>query len=190
MSRLADIVAEFVVELADPSVTVAIGRKNLHREDIAPRVCFVPIGGAVEMTREIGRQDVSGSDATRQLFQRNLTCEMHLWGHSSDGYTATEQLMHNAIVSLRRAALGSVLFGAESWPSEDEDRAGDVVYGEHAVVEVGLQIPIIDALSALTTGAVTMTHTGIFQLACPLYGWPGLLYGGGSLYGGGLEAVC
>jgi len=156
-SRLADIVAEFVTELADASVTVALGRRELHRNDSPPRVVFERVGGTIEMTREIGRQDVSGSTATRQLFQRNLTCRLHCWGVDEE---QAEQLLHNSLVALRRAALGSVLVGEEVWAAEAD--TGDVDLGVEVIAEVGIQIPIVDAIQALREQPVTWPRTSTF----------------------------
>lgn len=154
MSRLSDIVAAFTTELADSTVTVGIGRVELSRNVAPPRVVFVPVGGPIEMTREIGRQDIAGTDATRALYQRNLTVEAHCWG--SD-FGATEDLAHNVIVAMRRACLGSLLLGSESWPSQEAGTASDVNLGDECVVEMGLQIPVIDALQTLAVAPLDYT---------------------------------
>jgi hypothetical protein len=169
-SRLADIVAEFVTQLSDASVGVAIGRKELHRLDAPPRVVFERVGGPVDMTQEVGRQDIAGTNATRQLWQRNLTVRLHCWGADEE---QAEQLLHNALVALRRAALGSVTVGSENW--EHEPDAGDVELGEVVTVEVALAIPVLDRLVALAippVGGWTFTKASDFNGEAGFCGLP------------------
>lgn len=155
-SRLEDIVAAFTDELADATVTIAIGRRELARNNAPPRIVFERFGGPIEMTREIGRQDtVEDTTGTRQLYQRNFTVKMHCWGATGE---QTEQLMHNAIVAMRRAALGSVVPGNEEWTEIDD---GDTNYGDEVVVDLALQIPVIDELLDLKVPD-TWNSTGTF----------------------------
>lgn len=157
-SRLQDIVTEFETQLADASVTVAIGLKEVHRNNAPPRIVFERIGGPIVMTQEIGRQDIS-PEATRQLWTRNLTLKMHCWGSDEE---QAEQLMHNACVALRLAVggAGNLTLGEESWGTEAED--GDVNLGEEVTVEVGVQIPILDQMLSLREAPTTVTGTGTF----------------------------
>lgn len=155
-SRLADVVAEFAVTLADSSVTVAIGAVELHRNVAPPRIVFERVGGSIEMTREIGRQDVSG-EGTRQLLTRNLSLRMHCWGADEE---QAEQLMHNAIVAMRRTILGSFQVVSESW--EQDTSTGDVDLGQEVVVEVVVQIPIIDEMLTLHVPPTTWQRDAEF----------------------------
>jgi hypothetical protein len=156
-SRLQDIVAEFVTELADANVTVAIGRKELHRNNAPPRVVFERVGGEVVMTQEIGRQDIT-TEATRQLWTRNLKLVMHCWGQDEE---QAEQLMHNAAVAMRRAVgSGNIILGEESWGNEAAD--GDVNLGEEVTLEVGLQIPILDQMLDLRAQPIVFVRLAEF----------------------------
>lgn len=156
-SRLATIVAEFVTKLNDSSVTVALGRKELHRNNGPPRVVFERVGGPVEMTQDIGRQD-TGGQGTRQLWTRSLRLIMHCWGSTEE---QAEQLMHNSLVALRNAVGPGNLFpGEESWEVEAE--AGDANLGEEVTVEVGLQIPILDEMLPLRAPPITFVRNGTF----------------------------
>lgn len=156
-SRLATIVAEFVVQLADSSVTVALGRKELHRNNAPPRVVFERVGGPIEMTKEIGRQDIS-PQATRQLWTRSMKLIMHCWGTDEE---QAEQLMHNSLVALRNAVgPGNLYLGEESWSVEAEE--GDVNLGEEVTVEVGLQIPILDQMLDLRVQPIVWNNSGVF----------------------------
>lgn len=157
-SRLEDIVAAFTTELDDSTVTIAIGRKELHRNVEPPRIVFERIGGDVAMTQDIGRQDIGGTDGTRQLLTRNLTVKAHCWGATEE---IAEQLMHNAIVAMHNVAQGSLLVGSEEWPNEATE--GDTTLGEEVTIEFGLQIPVVDALQVLALPADTdFASTGTF----------------------------
>lgn len=184
--RLRDVINEFESILNDPAVTVAIGRKELHRNDAPPRVVFVRKGGPITATQEIGRQDIGGQSTT-QIHQRELSCDVYCWGSDED---ETEQLLHNVVVAMRRAILGSYRLGNETWLSEEELRAGDVVLGECVVLEAIVHIPIVDQLVSLVTPSGGLTHTGTFARSLAQYGWPQLTYGSGYKYGGNPEAVC
>ncbi len=181
MSRLADIVAEFALVLADPSVTVEIQERERQRHEAPPRIAFVPKGGPITMTNEVGRQDLTVGTASRQLNQRNLTCELHCWGTD---YDQTEQLVHNAVATMHAAILGSSIPVGETWVA-----SGDTDMGWVRILEVQIQIPIMAGTQALVHPSA-ITHTGEFALQMPNYGMPGLLFGGGSKYGGNPENVC
>jgi hypothetical protein len=156
-SRLADIVAEFVTELDDASVTVALGRRELHRNDSPPRVVFERVGGPIEMTRDIGRQDI-GSDGTRALWTRSLKLVMHIWGTDEE---QAEQLLHNACVAMRRAVgPGNILLGEESWVNDAA--TGDADLGQEVTVEVNLQVPIVDAMVAIAPAPVEWVGNSVW----------------------------
>lgn len=184
--RLGAIVDEFELVLADPAVRVDLGRKELHRNNAPPRVIFIPIGGPIEMTKEIGRQDLTVGTASRQLNQRNLSCELHCWGESIE---QAEQIMHNAIATMHAAVLGSYLPSGERWLSDEELKAGDVNLGAVVVLDVVIQIPVMAGTQALVRPS-SITHVGEFALQFTSYGMPGLLFGGGQKYGGNPENVC
>lgn len=193
MSRLADIVAAFEAELGDPAVDVAIGRKELVRHEQPPRIVFVPRGGSIGSTTEIGRRDV-GDFSTRTLHERALRCEIYCWGRD---FGETEQMLHNAVVALRRAALGSYQLGEEQWITESDDGYADLLHGDMVMVESVITMPVIDAIKPIggseqfieLAHPSTITHAGIFSIP-PEYGWVDLNYGGGELYGGGKDQVC
>lgn len=157
MSRLADIVAEFTSILNDSSVTIAVGAKELHRNDSPPRIVFERVGGPIEMTRDIGRQDTGATAATRALLTRNLALRVHCWGEDED---QAEDLMHNALVAMRSATLGSFAAVSETWGRELE--SGDANLGEVVIAEVVVQIPVIDALLTLHVPPTTWQRDAEF----------------------------
>ncbi len=194
MSILA-VIDEFRLVLADPNVEVTFGRAELVRHERAPRIMFVPVGGAVGSATEIGRQDLDDV-STRTLHERALKCEIYCWGRT---FTEAETLLENTVVALQRVALGSYELGAESWVTETEDGQADLQYGAVVMLEAVLVLPVVDALKKVDTGATdmsllkdpgTITHTGTFALA-PIYGWAGLVYGtAGVKYNGVKDTSC
>jgi len=159
-SQIEKVLAELDKELDIPTLRVALGRRELHRNDDVPRVVVIPIGGPIGATQEIGRRDLLTS-ATRSLYQRELTCEVYCW---AGDYEATEQLLHNVVVAMRRVALGSWQPLTERWLSDEEQTSGDVLRGHVAVLEAMLIIPIPDDIvRPLRAPPITITHAGKFS---------------------------
>lgn len=194
MTGIADVVNAFEGELGDVRVVVALGRKELVRHERPPRIVFVPVGGPVGSATEIGRRDIAGG-STRSIHERALKCEIFCWGRD---FAETEQLLQNTVVALRRTALGTYDLGEENWQTETEEGQADLQYGDMVSLECVMHLPIVDAITPISTGAPVLIplatpsaleHVGFFANT-PFYGWAGLSFGSGQLYGGGRAQVC
>lgn len=192
---IAAVVDEFRSVLADPNVGVLFGRAELVRHERPPRIVFVPSGGPIGATTEIGRRDIGGQ-STRSIHERALKCEIYCWGRT---FSEAETLLENTVVALRRTALASYELGAESWITETDDGQADLQYGAVVMLEAVLYLPVVDALKKVDSGVTdmsvlnipgTITHTGKFAIV-PLYGFAGLVYGAGAgKYGGSPDTSC
>ena len=133
-----------------------------------------------------------------QIAERNGYAKGFRAGTMAAAQMERDPEVADAIVALRRAVLGSYELGAETWLTESDDGHADLLHGDMVFFEAALVVPVPDAIKPIGATELLGTplskpssigHTGIFGVA-PIYGWTGLLYGGGHAYGGGKVAVC
>lgn len=137
---LSAIVDEFTAKLANPDVSVGIGRDFLSRNARPPRIAFVPDSASYGPAPRVGGNP-------RPLYARNLSVSVHIWGAS---FAATEELLLDTVVALRGIASGPQMqLGGEQWLAQQGEA---VKHGDAAELALTIETLVYDR--AKTTAAV------------------------------------
>ncbi len=179
---MTEIIADWEVNLADPSVAFVFQRKERDRHAAFPRVAVIPVDGVFESPDRVGRQDIDGV-AVRTLFDDHGRYFVECW---AEDYDAAKELMHRVVVAIRLSNLGATKLTGYSWVSQEEGIAGDDISGECARIECTVIEPVTDAPKTL--------KSAYFAFPCKVF-WNPTVYGGGYQYNSGRvygpgEAVC
>jgi hypothetical protein len=139
-------------------VTLYYGRRDLERNTTRPRVCWVPIGGPLEMGPYTGgRGRVAGKEAM-QLRSAGLQHDVFVHNHT---FEDTESLWRAVVASIVLSFRGSVELEDFEWVTETS--AGDfVVDGTMIRQRVSIATPIHNT-DRTTVEVLYQRHTGTFQ---------------------------
>jgi hypothetical protein len=182
------IVNDLAERLGVELVTVERTRKEVVRHAAPPRIVVVPTTETIEPAQEIGRQDIPGGSATRQLYHRELRCEIYCWGRDR---TEAQDLLHNTIVALHHGVQGSYRLGQGEWRNEREDTFSDLLLGDMLMLEAFVHIPVVDQLKTLKPISVFEHAAKWIPASHPAYGFAQLNYGGPAVTYGPTEGdIC
>ncbi len=172
-------------ELVDvDDLTYEIGRLKLKENQSPPRIVWIPIGGSINPTDDIGGRfavtdsstiprTVDTSKRFRQLRTDAQDFEVHIW-HKN--IACVRALMHRVVAATWRVLQGSVDFGDYTMSTQDSD-ADYARFGQKVELELTMRIPILETDESRvldTTDVTTQTHqvdfvsdlTGIPETIC------------------------
>ena len=139
-------------------VTLCYGRRDLEKHASPPRVCWVPLGGPIEVPPYAGGR---GRIADKQAFHlRSAGLQHDVFVHNRT-FEDTEALWKAVLASIVLSFRGSVQCEDFEWVTETS--AGDfVVDGAMIRQRVTVATPIHDT-DRTTVEVLYQSHTGTFQ---------------------------
>lgn len=153
-ARFSQLVSAIETRLADSTVSFGIGRLALKENAAVRRVVFVPDTVQHSYGHDVGGQ-VRGGYREPAVLTRVVGCEVHIWDGSEDSFAdrfeATEELLHDIIVSIRTECMGRVRFNGEQWTTQTSGGADYAVNAEKVVLAITLEVPVIWESKGLTT---------------------------------------
>lgn len=115
-------------------ITFGRGYRDLQLTSSPPRVVWVPApGGTKPVTRPGG--------TPRQLLIRSLGLQAYCFGKS---WTDSEDLSSKVMAALTVACMGTISWGADQWPLENEQLADWLTRGQLAVVTCTIDVPVLE----------------------------------------------
>lgn len=154
-SRLSRTIAAIESALNDPSVKFQLGRIKNQENTQLRRVVWVRAGGTVQPPERTGAKLNSGS-RVKQAYTLDDRVEAHIYAEDDD---LTEQLMHNVLAALNRAAGRSIVPLSYRWPTEEDGKADISLRQPKVVLLFEIHVPVLDVIESLTTIAA-FNHTG------------------------------
>lgn len=155
MSALSDLVAAVEVAMDDSTVAFKYGALELETFGDPPRIVAVPIGGPSRVTDSPGRRDMTGSQATRELYIRDVSMR---WYCHADTESNAEQLLQNLFVAIHSLAAGHWAPESEDWITHGDD-AGWLTKGACVILTATHPIGVPAATRPLSP-PITPEHQG------------------------------
>lgn len=148
-SSLDDIKSNLIADLADPAITSAnvfISRKDLDRNQAAPKIVVVMSGGPITTTEKIGHGKTASDKRAKIVRLRKVSFLVHLHGQNVE---QAEDLLHGVIRVFHNRYLTGGEFGEETWLDQQEGADSHTKHGSMVVFPYTLTYPVYDTPKTL-----------------------------------------
>lgn len=97
---------------------------------------------------------------------RSLGLQAYCFGRS---WTDSEELSNKVMAALTVACIGTISWGADQWPLENEQLADWLTKGQLAVITCSIDVPVFELTTDTTPGTATATTIKL-QAVSPVAG--------------------
>jgi hypothetical protein len=160
-ATLRGVIDEIHADAELTGVKYDMGRKALKRNSDWPRIVWIPVGGSIQASQNVGARLANGQ-RLRAVRTDAVSFKVRCWHEDEE---CCKALLHALIAACWRVAKVSAEFGSYDWLTQDEG-ADYARRGEVIEADVSLLVPVLEQDPTRTRLLTTLTaqgHTTSFE---------------------------